>query len=298
MIYKKIATELKARINSDDYAVGDMLPSEKALAAELKVSVMTLRKALALLEEEKLIARRHGSGTCIVRKSNYHGGELEGFNYQMQVVGVTNYRNKVIEFTLLDAPPAIAQQLKIQPGEKVYYVRRLRLIDEVPILVENSYIPFATFPWLSVGNLEQSKFNYFKKECHITIIESHRSYTPVLATREQAELLQVAPNSLLLRVQSISYAQNRAIVDFSEIYPAPSSNGLSARVDSSPSPPSDTGISTSSSVWSTRRNPWATAAQAACALQLPLNESSAITIFIRSPALMRFARRFIGGHEL
>lgn len=43
---------------------------------------------------------------------------------------------------------------------------------------------------------------------------------------------------------------------------------------------------------------WATAAQAACALQLPLNESSAITIFIRSPALMRFARRFIGGHEL
>ncbi|WP_336264605.1 GntR family transcriptional regulator [Klebsiella quasipneumoniae] len=227
MIYKKIATELKARINSDDYAVGDMLPSEKALAAELQVSVMTLRKALALLEEEKLIARRHGSGTCIVRKSNYHGGELEGFNYQMQVVGfnyqmqvvgVTNYRNKVIEFTLLDAPPAIAQQLKIQPGEKVYYVRRLRLIDEVPILVENSYIPYAAFPWLSVGNLEQSKFNYFKKECHITIIESHRSYTPVLATREQAELLQVAPNSLLLRVQSVSYAQNRAIVDFSEIY--------------------------------------------------------------------------------
>lgn len=159
MIYKKIATELKARINSDDYAVGDMLPSEKALAAELKVSVMTLRKALALLEEEKLIARRHGSGTCIVRKSNYHGGELEGFNYQMQVVGVTNYRNKVIEFTLLDALPAIAQQLKIQPGEKVYYVRRLRLIDEVPILVENSYIPFATFPgsaWVTSSSLSST----------------------------------------------------------------------------------------------------------------------------------------------
>ncbi len=116
-------------------------------------------QALALLEEEKLIARRHGSGTCIVRKSNYHGGELEGFNYQMQVVGVTNYRNKVIEFTLLDAPPAIAQQLKIQPGEKVYYVRRLRLIDEVPILVENSYIPFATFPgsaWVTSSSLSST----------------------------------------------------------------------------------------------------------------------------------------------
>ena len=36
MIYTKIATERRTRINSDDYAVGDMLPSEKALAAELK----------------------------------------------------------------------------------------------------------------------------------------------------------------------------------------------------------------------------------------------------------------------
>ncbi|MCS5933075.1 UTRA domain-containing protein [Klebsiella pneumoniae subsp. pneumoniae] len=132
-----------------------------------------------------------------MRKSNYHGGELEGFNYQMQVVGVTNYRNKVIEFTLLDAPPAIAQQLKIQPGEKVYYVRRLRLIDEVPILVENSYIPFATFPRLSVGNLEQSKFQLFQKKSAISpSSRATAAIPPVLATREQAELLQVAPNSL------------------------------------------------------------------------------------------------------
>ncbi len=121
---------------------------------------MTLRKALALLEEEKLIARRHGSGTCIVRKSNYHGGELEGFNYQMQVVGVTNYRNKVIEFTLLDAPPAIAQQLKIQPGEKVYYVRRLRLIDEVPIPGGKQLYPLRHLPpgsaWVTSSSLSST----------------------------------------------------------------------------------------------------------------------------------------------
>lgn len=92
------------------------------------------------------------------------------------------------------------------------------MIDDVPILIENSYIPVAIFPWLSVGNLERSKFNYFKKECNITILESHRSYTPVLATREQAELLQVPQNSLLLRVQSISYAHNNTIVDLSDIY--------------------------------------------------------------------------------
>ncbi|MEF3091494.1 GntR family transcriptional regulator [Raoultella sp. WB_B2P2-3] len=218
MIYKSIAGELKNRINSDEYEIGDALPSEKTLAQELQASVMTIRKALTLLEEEKLIVKRHGSGSYVARKSNYHGGELDGFNYQMHVVGVTNYRNKVIEFTMINAPLAIAQQLKIEPGEKVYYVRRIRLIDDVPILIENSYIPVAIFPWLSIGNLERSKFNYFKKECNISILESHRSYSPVLATREQAEFLQVPQNSLLLRVQSLSYAQNNICVDLSDIY--------------------------------------------------------------------------------
>lgn len=218
MIYKSIADKLKIRINSDEFEVGDNLPSEKALAEELQVSVMTIRKALTLLEREKLIVKRHGSGSYVARKSNYHGGELDGFNYQMHIVGVTNYQNRVIEFTMMDAPPAIAQQLKIEPGDKVYYVKRIRLIDDAPILIEDSYIPVAIFPWLSIGNLEGSKFNYFKKNCHITILESHRTYTPVLATREQAELLQVPQNSLLLRVQSISYAQNNLIVDLSDIY--------------------------------------------------------------------------------
>ena len=198
--------------------MGDILPSEKALAKELKASVMTIRKALALLESEKLIIKRHGSGSFVARKINYHGGELDGFNYQMDMGGVQNYKNKVIEFSMIDAPPAIAQQLKISSGEKVYYIRRIRIIDDVPVLIENSYIPVAPFPWLSIGNMEQSKFNYFKKECNITILESHRSYAPVQATKEQAELLQVTPNSLLLRVQSISYSQDNKIVDLSDTY--------------------------------------------------------------------------------
>ncbi|EIX8963440.1 GntR family transcriptional regulator [Escherichia coli] len=218
MIYQNVANAIKLRINSEEYEVGDILPSEKALSQELQVSVMTVRKALALLESEKLIVKRHGSGSFVARKINYHGGELDGFNYQMNIVGVTNYVNKVIEFTLLDAPPAIAQQLKIEPGEKVYYIRRVRLIDDIPVLIENSYIPVAPFPWLSIGNMEQSKFNYFRKECNITILESHRSYSPVQATREQAGLLQVPVNSLLLRVQSVSYSQNNQVVDLSDIY--------------------------------------------------------------------------------
>ena len=78
--------------------------------------------------------------------------------------------------------------------------------------MENSYIPFATFP-LSVGNLEQSKFNYFKKSA---ISPSSRATAAIprcwrpVSRRSCCRWRQTAS---LLRVQSISYAQNRAIVD-------------------------------------------------------------------------------------
>lgn len=215
MIYKSIAERLKNRINSDEFEVGDALPSEKALASELQVSVMTIRKALTLLEREKLIVKRHGSGSYVARKSNYHGGELDGFNYQMHIVGETNYRNKVIEFTMLDAPLAIAQQLKIEPGEKVYYVRRIRMIDDVPILIENSYIPVAIFPWLSIGNLERSKFNYFKKECNITILKATVAIPRFWPPANKR-------NSCRLRKTACCYACNRSAmrrIISSSIYP-------------------------------------------------------------------------------
>ncbi|MBJ7222218.1 MULTISPECIES: GntR family transcriptional regulator [unclassified Brenneria] len=218
MIYKKISAEIRMRINSENYEIGDALPSEKALAYEFNVSPMTIRKALAPLEEENLIIKKHGSGSYVARKISYHGGELDGFNHQMEIVGVTDYTNQVVDFHIINAPLSIAHQLKIEANEKIYFVKRIRLIKNTPILLENSYIPVKAFPYLSIGHLEKSKFNYFKNECNVTVIESHRSYTPVFATKEHAVLLNVEPDSLLLRVQSISFSQENKIVDVSDTY--------------------------------------------------------------------------------
>ncbi len=118
-----------------------MLPSEKALAAELKVSVMTLRKALALLEEADRAAARQRN--LRVRKSNYHGGELEGFNYQRWWASPTTV-TKLLNLRCL-MPASHCPAVKDPAGEKVYYVRRLRLIDETHSRWKTA-ISFATFP--------------------------------------------------------------------------------------------------------------------------------------------------------
>lgn len=58
--YVQISDDLRARITSAEHAAGDYLPSEADLAHMYEVSPLTVRRALAVLESERLIVREQG----------------------------------------------------------------------------------------------------------------------------------------------------------------------------------------------------------------------------------------------
>ena len=59
-----LAKELRGCILNGDYAHGEKLPVEVELAAELGVSRDTLRKALKVLEKERLLVRIRSKELC------------------------------------------------------------------------------------------------------------------------------------------------------------------------------------------------------------------------------------------
>jgi len=63
-----IAEGLRERIAARKLAPGDRLPSEPELARSLGVSRSSLRAGIALLEEDGLIRRLHGSGTYVTHR--------------------------------------------------------------------------------------------------------------------------------------------------------------------------------------------------------------------------------------
>jgi DNA-binding FadR family transcriptional regulator len=64
-----VVETLTARIHSGDYPTDSRLPSERVLAVELGVSRNTLREALDVLEQQKMVRRRQGSGSFVIYKS-------------------------------------------------------------------------------------------------------------------------------------------------------------------------------------------------------------------------------------
>ncbi|MBF6179907.1 GntR family transcriptional regulator [Nocardia otitidiscaviarum] len=63
--YELIADELRQKILSGELTPGDRVPGESILKDQYKVSVPTVRQALAVLRHEGLIEARHGVGTYV-----------------------------------------------------------------------------------------------------------------------------------------------------------------------------------------------------------------------------------------
>jgi len=75
-MYLQILEQIRARVAAGDWPPGKELPSIRALAAALNVSVITIKRAYLDLENEGVIVTRHGKGS-FVADVNGLAGELQ-----------------------------------------------------------------------------------------------------------------------------------------------------------------------------------------------------------------------------
>lgn len=73
-LFLLVMDKIKSDIETGLLRPGERLPSEAELSKQLGVSRATLREALRLLEEEKIVIRRHGVGTFINSKPVFQVG--------------------------------------------------------------------------------------------------------------------------------------------------------------------------------------------------------------------------------
>jgi GntR family transcriptional regulator len=95
-------------------------------------------------------------------------------------------------------------------------LERLRLADNVPIAIERVHLPFYRFPTLRTVNVEESLYDIlqyqFGCESYKGIEEIHAG----LASEEEAELLQIAPGSAVLRINRTTYEQEGMAYEYVE----------------------------------------------------------------------------------
>ncbi|MDQ0322468.1 GntR family transcriptional regulator [Pararhizobium capsulatum DSM 1112] len=131
-------------IRNEALQPGDKLPTEAQLTARFKISRPALREALKLLEQDDIIYVEHGRGRFVSAISAVQVDRpitvFESVTDMARQYGYTP-RNKVLSISE-EAPDAtISKQLRLEDGERVIRIERLRLEDDTPIMYCLDYVP-------------------------------------------------------------------------------------------------------------------------------------------------------------
>jgi GntR family transcriptional regulator len=203
-LYYQIQRALMERIDSGELSAGDPLASEEELARIYRVSRMTARQALHGLKISGFAVSQKGRGTFVTRpKLEKNIMHLRGFTEDMRHLGMVA-SSKLLEQTVVKASAELAEKLKVEAGEQAMRLRRLRLADQIPMALEESFIPLMQFPGLQ-------KINFGKVSLYLVLRESYgvcvawadEVIEALPATREESELLTIPKKASVLSISRI-----------------------------------------------------------------------------------------------
>ena len=207
-MYFQLKELLREKIASGEWEPGDMVPSERELSEQYKISRMTARQALGELATEGLLRREQGRGTFVAEPKIEHGlTRLTGFTEDMKARGLQPGA-RVIRLDLI-APPLLAMRaLQITPEEKIVLLERLRLAGGEPIALETSHLHFNGVEKLLDEDFENnSLYHILSEKYQITPARAEQKIGADLCSRREQELLQIEEGAPVLRNKRITFDQ-------------------------------------------------------------------------------------------
>ena len=189
--YLSIADKIHERILNGEFAGEGKLPTQKDLANEYGVAVLTIKQALSELQNEGLISGVRGSGTFI---------SSDAFRYQIKFLSSfadevsSQHRELTTELlqvvSIQENDSEVSQQLGITSITPYVCIWRLRSIDGVPLILQRSFITKKLFSQLDQAELrEKSLYSMLTQAAGITISRASETIRAITLPEYAAEHL-------------------------------------------------------------------------------------------------------------
>ncbi len=217
--YHRIAEALRERIQQGELAPGERLPTQRRLAREFGVTVMTLRQALELLERENLIRRQHGLGTFVAAPSiDYDILQLRRFAGELLAQGEpVSTRLLSTRFVIADRRAAAA--LGLSAPARVLQLERLRLVAGHPMSLQRSFLPGLIGDELMKADLAATPLRRaLEFKLGLTIERARESVFAVRLGRREARELGCRAGVPAFQSDRVSYATDGRAVVFDRVF--------------------------------------------------------------------------------
>lgn len=215
--YVQLKGALAEAIESGRWKPGDRLPSEPELCDLFGVSRTVVRQALKDMTYEGLVLREKGRGTFVAEpkiSSSSLVHSLVGFYEDMAERGLPPV-TQVLEQAIEPASSKLAVSLELEPMTPVIKLVRLRFVEQEPIVLVTSYLPYNLCPKLMGADLsQQSLYAFLKQQYGLSVASGRRRIDAVAANEQEASLLQIEMGAPLLRLDSVSYLEDGTPLEY------------------------------------------------------------------------------------
>jgi len=218
-LYKKVIDDLKKSIDDGIYKKGDLLPSENDLCKTYNTTRVTVRQALSGLTNMGYITRKHGKGSIVTEPKKGLG--ILSFAGVTAGIGDQTLTTQILQKQAKQSWPLDffheLNTVEIQKG--CFFFKRLRLIDNIPVLYEETYITNLFLPRFADKNLENvSLFKTIKESYNIDITTGEQKIWAVNGDKQVSNLLNVKATEPLVHMKRRLQTTVKDLNIYSSIY--------------------------------------------------------------------------------
>lgn len=214
--YKEIADCLESDIREGKYDVTKKLPTEEELMKAFEVSRNTIRKAITQLVNRGYIYQVQGSGMFLREHSVsdfINLGSLRGLTKDLISKTI---ETKILELQVIEADEEQSKKMRCEVGSKLYFCKRLRVVDGEPFSIEISYFKKDIVPYLNEEIAKSSIYSYIIEDLKLHIGFADKVVNCEKIDEEKANLLNVIPGDPTLIIENTVCLANGTIFELSQ----------------------------------------------------------------------------------
>ncbi len=215
-LYYQLKEQIKQNILSGQYKDGDLIPSEREFSDSYELSSTTIRRALNDLVQENFLERKAGKGTFVRRRKVKRDlRKVLGFTKNMTEMGLTP-TTKVLSKKVITANAFARERLGLEKGDKVVRLERLRLADDVPMMLETRYIRTDLCPNIEQEELSSSLWRVFEDKYGLKPNRHSQGMMIVTVSGQAAALLTLNDNSVVILIKGVTYVRDNEPIECEE----------------------------------------------------------------------------------
>lgn len=213
-----LSQEIKYMLQEQGYKPGDKLPSERELAERFQVQRLTIRSALNLLLQDRTILSKPRSGYYVAPRRILQSTTDFSMDYSQSDTGEV-LTCELLDFKKLHANMHLSGKMLLPEDTIIYKIVRLYSEQDIPICINNAYIPEYIYPNLTRSVAASAPpTELITNNCQVSIVKSNQKVTLIYANEQEAQLLKIPSGSPLMKYKGLMYDnQGRLAIFFENI---------------------------------------------------------------------------------